>query len=79
MHGTTDATGNKALALLRSFTDDMREWGVVVSSEEKLTALARGYFADEQSSLGGLLLILHGMVVEKAWCLSETVMMMFLA
>ncbi|MDJ7445034.1 hypothetical protein LEH14_27695, partial [Salmonella enterica] len=24
------------------------EWGVVVSSEEKLTALAREYFADEQ-------------------------------
>ncbi|EBL5306967.1 hypothetical protein CE665_23760 [Salmonella enterica subsp. enterica serovar Poona] len=56
MHGTMDATGNKALALLRSFTDDMREWGVVVSSEEKLTALAREYFADEQNSLGGLLL-----------------------
>ncbi|EBO5441120.1 hypothetical protein DQ539_20805 [Salmonella enterica] len=56
MHGTTGATGNKALTLLRSFTDDMREWGVVVSSEEKLTALAREYFADEQNSLGGLLL-----------------------
>ncbi|EDV0048143.1 TPA: hypothetical protein ACIU9R_002171 [Salmonella enterica subsp. enterica serovar Birkenhead] len=33
MHKTTDVTGHKALAVLRSFTADMREWGVTVSSE----------------------------------------------
>ncbi|EFT2485350.1 hypothetical protein HVH02_004296 [Salmonella enterica] len=36
MHRITDVTGHKALAVLRSFTADMREWGVTVSSEEKL-------------------------------------------
>ncbi|HCS4148877.1 TPA: hypothetical protein OQ574_005196, partial [Salmonella enterica] len=48
MHRTTDVTGHKALAVLRSFTADMREWGVTVSSEEKLMALAREYFMDDR-------------------------------
>lgn len=56
MHRTTDVTGHKALAVLRSFTADMREWGVTVSSEEKLMALAREYFVDDRNSLDGLLL-----------------------
>ncbi|HAK4778365.1 TPA: hypothetical protein H2C15_004723 [Salmonella enterica] len=34
----------------------MRECGVTVSGEEKLTALARAYFADSRSTLDGLLL-----------------------
>ncbi|EAS9109761.1 hypothetical protein EIV52_22340 [Salmonella enterica] len=49
-------TGHKALAVLRSFTADMREWGGTVSSEEKLMALAREYFVDERNTLDGLLL-----------------------
>lgn len=49
-------TNHKALVVLRAFTDDMREWGVTVSSEEKLMALAREYFSDDQSTLEGLLL-----------------------
>ncbi|EHP5545189.1 hypothetical protein KPO98_004082 [Salmonella enterica] len=56
MHRTTDVTGHKALAVLRSFTADMREWGVTVSSEEKLMALAREYFVDDRNTLDGLLL-----------------------
>ncbi|EMJ2323676.1 hypothetical protein V7L32_004141 [Salmonella enterica] len=57
MHGTTDVTGHKALAVLRSFIADMREWGVTVSSEERLMALARKYFADDRrSTLDELLL-----------------------
>ncbi|EMF3895668.1 hypothetical protein ACF1L8_001434 [Salmonella enterica] len=56
MHRTTDVTGHKALAVLRSFTADMREWGVTVSSEEKLMALAREYFMDDRNTLDGLLL-----------------------
>lgn len=56
MHRTTDVTSHKALAVLRSFTADMREWGVTVSSEEKLMALARAYFADSRNTLDGLLL-----------------------
>ncbi|EBU9317286.1 hypothetical protein ATT74_22845 [Salmonella enterica subsp. enterica serovar Panama] len=56
MHWTTDVTGNKALAVLRSFTADMREWGVTVSSEEKLMVLARAYFVDSRNTLDGLLL-----------------------
>ncbi|EBS4373303.1 hypothetical protein DQD18_15170 [Salmonella enterica subsp. enterica serovar Oranienburg] len=55
MYRTTDVTGHKALAVLRSFTADMREWGVTVSSEEKLTSLARDYFADGQNTLDDLL------------------------
>lgn len=55
-------TGNKALALLRSFTDDMRDWGVTVSSEDKMMVLAREYFADGQKTLDDLLLYIarHG-------------------
>ncbi|HIB1617208.1 TPA: hypothetical protein ACWV7H_004941 [Salmonella enterica subsp. enterica serovar Muenchen] len=58
MRGCGDAqddgvTGHKALAVLRSFTADMREWGVTVSSEEKLMVLAREYFADGLNTLDG--------------------------
>ncbi|ECC8259769.1 hypothetical protein DFU17_22250 [Salmonella enterica] len=62
MHRTTDVTGRKALAVLRSFTADMREWGVTVSSEERLMALARKYFANGRNTLDDLLLYIarHG-------------------
>lgn len=53
MHRATDVTVHKSLAVLRSFTADMREWGVTVSSEEKLMALARGYCVDDRNTLDG--------------------------
>ncbi|EIK2676548.1 hypothetical protein LJZ73_004260 [Salmonella enterica] len=52
MHRATDVTVHKSLAVLR----DMREWGVTVSSEEKLMALARGYCVDDRNTLDGRLL-----------------------
>lgn len=56
MHRATDVTVHKSLAVLRSFTADMREWGVTVSSEEKLMALAQGYCVDDRNTLDGQLL-----------------------
>lgn len=56
MHRATDVTIHKSLAVLRSFTADMREWGVTVSSEEKLMALVRGYCVDDRNTPDGRLL-----------------------
>ncbi|HGB4964590.1 TPA: hypothetical protein ACIVLV_002691 [Salmonella enterica subsp. enterica serovar Mississippi] len=78
MHKTTDVTGHKALAVLRSFTADMREWGVTVSSEEKLTRWPGRILWTAGTRWTGCFCILHGTVAEKVWCLNGNVTMMFL-
>ncbi|HGB3471556.1 TPA: hypothetical protein ACIVB1_001845 [Salmonella enterica subsp. diarizonae serovar 61:l,v:z35] len=45
------ARGSVALMQLRALTDDLREWGVTVNSEERLMARARTWFADGQHTL----------------------------
>ncbi|HDP0317343.1 TPA: hypothetical protein P5S08_002472 [Salmonella enterica subsp. enterica serovar Concord] len=62
MDRAAKARGSVALMQLRALTDDLREWGVTVNSEERLMARARTWFADGQHTLNDLLLYLslHG-------------------